>query len=210
MKDTYGNDEDFIILTDKKYLESGDYCLNGDMIVAPGHHVIGCIEPGSKAANETRELTSDGCATKLSSKKKLSQVTYIGFKHGKNWGKEITGYNTTDTMGYAGSIGTPLDAVTMKVSDGKISYMVHEKGRGWSEERTGYGKTDPAKYAGTLGVEIDAVAIRGINISGSLKYRAYKHGKGWGNWITGFSKTDTNMYAGSFGTSVDAIQIAIE
>jgi hypothetical protein len=64
MKSAYGNDDDFIILTDKKYLTTGDYLLEGDMSVAPGHHTIGCIESGAKSKNETRAITTPGCATK--------------------------------------------------------------------------------------------------------------------------------------------------
>ena len=53
-KSGFGHNSDFIILTDKKYLTSGDYLLPGDISVAPGHHVIGSIEAGSKSKNETR------------------------------------------------------------------------------------------------------------------------------------------------------------
>lgn len=60
MKNVYSADSDFIILTDKKYLTSGDYLLAGDISVAPGHHTIGCIADGAKSANESRGNTSSG------------------------------------------------------------------------------------------------------------------------------------------------------
>lgn len=74
MKDTYGKDSDFIILTDEKYLTSGDYLLPGDISVNPGHHTIASIEAGSKSENEGRKLTSDGCATVKASSAKTGVV----------------------------------------------------------------------------------------------------------------------------------------
>lgn len=71
-----GDKDDFIILTDKKYLTSGDYLLEGDIVVAPGHHTIGCIEAGAKAADETRGITTPGCATKVKKQENVSGTYY--------------------------------------------------------------------------------------------------------------------------------------
>lgn len=40
---------DFEVLTDRKYLTSGDYLMEGDISVKPGKHTIGTITDGSKA-----------------------------------------------------------------------------------------------------------------------------------------------------------------
>lgn len=61
-KTGFKNNKDFIILTDKKYLTSGDYLLPGDISVAPGHHTIGSIEAGSKSKNEKRTKATNSSA----------------------------------------------------------------------------------------------------------------------------------------------------
>ena len=67
-KSGFGHNSDFIILTDKKYLTSGDYLLPGDISVAPGHHVIGSIEAGSKSKNETRGKAHNSSAKETNNK----------------------------------------------------------------------------------------------------------------------------------------------
>lgn len=76
-KSGYKGSDDFIILTDKKYLTSGDYLLQGDIIVAPGHHTIGVLENGKYAGNEEREITKKKASSSSKDEtKKSSQPKY--------------------------------------------------------------------------------------------------------------------------------------
>lgn len=102
MKEVYGADDDFIILTDKKYLTSGDYLLPGDISVAPGHHTIGSIEAGSKSGNETRQLTSNGCATKKPTSKPSP-------KPGLNKTEKFVGVVTASVLNVRKGAGTSFD-----------------------------------------------------------------------------------------------------
>lgn len=140
-----------------------------------------------------------------------TSVTYSAHRLKGNWGRDITGYNMVDSMGYAGSFGKVIDKLAVRVSQGTVTYTAHRKGGGWGNEITGFSKTDTNSYAGKAGIPIDAVAIKADGIDGVLKYRVHrKSDNRWGNWITGYSQTDTNQYAGSFGKEIDAIQIGIE
>lgn len=152
-----------------------------------------------------KTTTTDTSTTK-------TKVTYTSHRISDNkWGSEITGYNTTNSMGYSGVIGKSIDKVTIKLSQGTITYIAHRTDGKWGGEITGYSTTDTNKYAGSTNKPIDAIAIKASGIVGTLKYRVHrKTDNKWGNWITGYSKTDTNKYAGSFGKEIDAIQIGIE
>ena len=103
MKEVYGADDDFIILTDKKYLTSGDYLLPGDISVAPGHHTIGSIAAGNKSGNETRELTSKGCATRKTSPKPVNKKTT------PNKTEKFVGVVTASTLNVRKGAGTNFD-----------------------------------------------------------------------------------------------------
>ena len=74
MVDVYKRSPDFEVLTDKKYLTSGDYLLEGDISVAPGKHTIGCIVDGPKASNKT---TVDVAEPTLRKGDKGSQVKLL-------------------------------------------------------------------------------------------------------------------------------------
>ena len=138
-------------------------------------------------------------------------VTYITHRiPGNQWGNEITGYNTSNSMGYSGVMGKSIDKIAIKVNQGTITYTAHRMNQAWGREITGFSKTNSGKYAGVSGCPIDAIAIKAKGITGSLKYRAHrKDDKKWGNWITGYSKTNSSQYAGILGKEIDAIQIGI-
>ena len=69
----------FTILTDKKYLSSDDYLKEGDILVAPGHHVIVVCQDGSKVKNESDEVktTAPKSNTTVTAKKQYFPM-YIG------------------------------------------------------------------------------------------------------------------------------------
>lgn len=48
----------FDILTDKKYLDSPDYLLEGDLLLCEGHHVATNLDNGSKAGGATEKPTT--------------------------------------------------------------------------------------------------------------------------------------------------------
>ena len=100
---------------------------------------------------------------KIAVKVSQGSVTYLAHRTDGNWGKEITGFSTTDTNRYAGSGGKPIDAVAVKADgiNGRLSYRAHRKAEGkWGNWITGYSKTDANRYAGIFGREIDAIQIR--------------------------------------------------
>lgn len=141
-----------------------------------------------------------------------TKVTYTSHRISDNkWGSEITGYNTSNSMGYSGVLGKSIDKVTIKLSQGTITYTAHRTDGKWGGEITGYSTTDTNKYAGSSNKPIDAIAIKASGIVGTLKYRVHRKADNkWGNWITGYSKTNSNQYAGVLGKEIDAIQIGIE
>ena len=155
-------------------------------------------------------LTPVSCTGPAPSKK--TAVTYITHRiPGSQWGKEITGYNTSNSMGYSGVFGKSMDKIAIKLNQGTITYSAHWTDGKWGREITGFSKTESGKYAGTSQKPIDAIAIKAKGINGTLKYRVHrKDEKKWGNWITGYSKTNSSRYAGIFGREIDAIQIGIQ
>lgn len=49
------DDHGFDVLTDKKYLDSPDYLLEGDILLCEGHHVATNLDTGSKAGGTTEK-----------------------------------------------------------------------------------------------------------------------------------------------------------
>lgn len=158
-----------------------------------------------------KELFLTPVSSAPSSSSKKTQVTYITHRMpGNQWGKEITGYHTSNSTGYSGTFGKEIDKITVKVNRGTIVYRVHQKDGTWTGEATGFSKTASSKYAGSNGKAIDAIAIKAKGITGTLKYRIHKKSdQKWGKWITGYSKTNSSQYAGVFGEEIDAVQIGI-
>lgn len=76
---------DFEILTDKKYLTSDEYLLDGDILLAKGHHVCVNLTDGAKVAKKsTTTTTSSTSIPKLASANpnlnkgsKGTQVSYL-------------------------------------------------------------------------------------------------------------------------------------
>lgn len=190
----------YIIITDKKYLSSEDYCVRGAIYVKEGVHTVCGLSNGSKYR---QTLYKAGLL-----KNNKTKVTYISHRieDGK-WGNEID----SDSVKYSGTFGKSIDKIAIKLNNGKITYVSHRKNGKWGKEINGYSTVNTNKYAGQTDVPIDAVAIKATSIIGTLKYRVHrKDDNKWGNWITGYSKTSSNNYAGSFGKEIDAIQIIIE
>lgn len=69
----------FLILTDKKYLTSDIYLKEGDILVAPGHHVIVCCADGSKVKSDSDEVKPEPSKsnTTVSARKQYFSM-YIG------------------------------------------------------------------------------------------------------------------------------------
>ena len=53
------DDHGFDVLTDKKYLDSPDYLLEGDILLCEGHHVATNLTTGSKAGGTTEKPTTN-------------------------------------------------------------------------------------------------------------------------------------------------------
>ena len=87
------NSKKFKKLTGSKYCRSSAYLKKGDVINAPGHHVIGCLEDGPSAGQKTgstkvAEPTLKKGSTGSEVKKLQSNLKSLGFKD--NDGNEIS------------------------------------------------------------------------------------------------------------------------
>lgn len=137
-------------------------------------------------------------------------VTYQAFAGGKWWG-EITGYNNTNSNGYAGVMGKEISGIRVRLSNGKtVAIRSHIKGNAktnWLSEITKWDNTSMG-YSGIYGKPIDCVTLKADGYT--LKYRVHIKGGGWLGWI---SKSDINDYnnglAGAYGKAIDAIQIDV-
>ena len=204
------------IIISSGYLTSADYCVRGAIYVKSGSHTVCGLTNGSKVSQTLSKAGLSSASTTSTSTNTSSttktKVTYTSHRIDDNkWGNEITGYNTTNSMGYSGVIGKSIDKVTIKLSQGTITYTAHRTDGKWGGEITGYSTTDTTKYAGSTNKPIDAIAIKASGIVGILKYRVHtKTDNKWWSWITGYSKTNSSQYAGVFGKEIDAIQIGIE
>ena len=137
-------------------------------------------------------------------------VTYQVYAGGKWWG-EITGYNNTNSNGYAGVFGKEISGIRVKLSNGKIvTIRSHIKGNSkdnWLSAVTKWDNTSMG-YSGIYGKPIDCVTLKADGYT--LKYRVHIKGGNWLGWIT---KSDINDYnnglAGAYGKAIDAIQIDV-
>lgn len=138
--------------------------------------------------------------------KEKVNVTYRVYANGK-WWSEITNFNTTDSMGYAGAKNYSVRGLAIKTDSGSIKYRVHKKGGGWLNWITAYNINDWNKgVAGSKNIEVDGIQIDFNGLEGyEAKYRVSNVGSDkYLPWIIG-----TSDYAGIFGKAIDQIQIEI-
>lgn len=125
----------------------------------------------------------------------------------KYWG-EITNYNTTNSNGYAGSMGNGIDGYKVRLSNGaKVYYQAHIKGSNWLPVVSKWDNTSEG-YAGIYNKEIDGISMKAEGCT--LKYRVHIKGSNWLGWISKMDINDSiNGMAGIYGKSIDAIQIQV-
>lgn len=178
--------------------KAGMKLYEGDILVTcTKGHTLAVVEGESRSISTTTKAT----------------VTYMSHLDGGSWLGEITGYNNSNSNGYSGVLGKPIDLVMAKLSKGKITYRVHSSvSKKWYSAVTGYSKTDSSNgYAGVKGKEIDGLAIKVSGADGKVKYRVHTIKSGWLPWVTGYNTSDSsNGYAGNLGENIDAIQISIQ
>lgn len=178
--------------------KSGMKLYVGDILVTcTKGHTLAVVEGESRSSSSNTKAT----------------VTYMSHLDGGSWLGEITGYNNSNSNGYSGVLGKPIDLVMAKLSKGNIAYRVHSSvSKQWYSAVTGYSKTDSNNgYAGVKGKEIDGLAIKVSGADGKVKYRVHTIKSGWLPWVTGYNTNDnSNGYAGNLGENIDAIQISIE
>ena len=186
------------LFNDMGKYKAGMKLFEGDVLVTcTKGHTLAVVE------GESRGTTNNTKAT----------VTYMSHLDGGSWLGEITGYNNSNSNGYSGVLGKPIDLVMAKLSKGKITYRVHSSvSKKWYSAVTGYSKTDSDNgYAGVKGKEIDGLAIKVSGADGNVKYRVHTIKSGWLSWVTGYNTSDSsNGYAGNLGENIDAIQISIQ
>ncbi|HAK42007.1 MAG TPA: hypothetical protein DCM59_03905, partial [Clostridium sp.] len=120
-------------------------------------------------------------------------VTYQTFTNGK-WLPNVT--NLSD---YAGSFGSPIQAVYANLDKGSIQYRVHTQNGDWLPW-----VSDRSDYAGIIGKNVDGLQMKVSGLNGyNVSYRAYVGGR-WLPWVVGLAD-----YAGLFGQPIEGIQVEI-
>lgn len=171
----------------------------------------------NEVANKIAEVINGGSiktnTTKEESNKKID-VKYQVYSNGK-WYNDITNYNNTNSMGYAGVMGKSIsgfrgNTVGKEAEVGNLIYRVHTKNGKWLSEYTDRQKNKTGDdFSGILGKPIDGICIK--STKGTAVYRVHIKG---GNWLSWISKYDINDYkkgmAGSYGKEIDAIQVYIK
>ena len=151
--------------------------------------------------------------TASSSTSKKIDVKYQVYCNGK-WYSDITNYNTTNSMGYAGVMGKLIsgfrgNTVGKESEVGNLIYRVHTLNGKWLGEIKDRQKDKSGDdFAGVLGKPIDGIAIK--STKGTARYRVHVKGGNWLGWITKYDINDYNKgMAGSWGKEIDAIQVEI-
>lgn len=183
---------------------SGKYCPHRTMDLGWERFV-------NKIKSRLNETPSQPSTNKPVSKK--IDVKYQVFCNGK-WYSDITNYNNTNSMGYAGVMNKAIsgfrgNTVGKESEVGNLIYRVHTKNGKWLGEIKDRQKDKSGDdFAGILGKPIDGIAIK--STKGTARYRVHLKGGKWLGWIT---KYDINDYhkgmAGSWGKEIDAIQLEI-
>lgn len=141
-------------------------------------------------------------------------VKYQTFSQGK-WLPDVLDYNTVNTDGYAGILGSPIMAIRANTcgtaaASGYLEYRAHRLGGNWCNwQRDRQKDTNGENFAGTCTSQVDGLQMRLISCPGhSVKYRVHTFTKGWLPWITEYG-AGCDGYAGWYGFAIDAVQIQI-
>lgn len=155
----------------------------------------------------------NGTTNASDSNNKKINVKYQVYANGK-WYSDITNYNNTNSMGYAGVFGKSIsgfrgNTVGRQAEAGNLIYRVRLKNGKWLGEIKDRQKDKSGdNFAGILGKPIDAITIK--STKGTARYRVKVKNGGWLSWI---SKSDINDYqhgvAGCYGKEIEAIQVEI-
>lgn len=184
----------FEIFTKSDLLNTDKNLLQGDILLAPGNHVVIALDTGENVIKFFESLAHANNA-----KAGRADVFYC-VNTVKRFLPEVK--NKDD---YAGIKYEPINNVACKVSQGIIHYQVHVKGGGWLPYVTGYNWFDKNNgYAGCSKL-IDGFRAYGENLGGTLKYRVAPTGKDYLPVVT-----EDRDYAGIFGQSIDRIQMWVE
>ena len=156
--------------------------------------------------------TKLNCSPQSGTNKKID-VKYQIFANGK-WYSDITNYNNTNSMGYAGVMSKAIsgfrgNTVGKQSEVGNLIYRVHILNGKWLGEITDRQKDKSGDdFAGILGKSIDGIAIK--STIGKARYRVHLKNGSWLNWITKYNINDYNKgMAGAYGKEIDAIQVEI-
>lgn len=126
-----------------------------------------------------------------------TKTTYRVYANGK-WYGWITGYNDTNSNGYAGVVGAQIMGVQIQ---GDVEYRVRTTDGKWWSWIKGYNTSNSNGYAGTLNKPIDAIQIK------DKTYRVSPVKSNYLGWITHYNTTNGNGYAGIYGKPIDRLQI---
>lgn len=120
--------------------------------------------------------------------------------------------NVTSDSGYAGKIGSDIDAVYVSCNKGNVKYAVHtwkgDKTEKYPDSKWSTEVTNRKKYAGKANRPIDAFILKS---DVPAKYRVHlRKSNKWLSWVytkNANYKDATKGYAGNIGEPIDAIQI---
>lgn len=150
-----------------------------------------------------------------SSVKPVQSIEKIDVKYRvytSRWLGEITNYNNSNDMGYAGIERNSIRGLVAKATKGNLKYRVHVKNGGWLSWISKYDVNNWSNgCAGIRTRDIDAIQLDLQDVSGyEVRYRVSTVGSTqYLSWITGYNNSNDMGYAGILGTSIDKIQIEI-
>ena len=194
MERAFANTGLFEVHREADVLHSSRNLALGDILLAPGNHVVMCIEWGQAFLDFFASLANQTPVSK-------ANVYYQGRFGGKHYAE------VRNCEDYAGVENKQLEKFAMKLDKGTVSYRVHILGGKWLPWVTGYNWWDKDNgYAGLEnGAPIDAIEFKSNGSGGTLMGRGS---------IVGSTKylptvKEGTDYIGVFGRPLDKLQFWI-
>lgn len=160
----------------------------------PGPYMLSRMDDIVAMANEELEVANETAQAR-------KEVKAFYQVHSGAWLPTVSGNDVNDhENGYAGILGSPIDAALANLSYGNLYYKCHIKS-GWLPE-----VKNREDYAGILGTPMDAIMIR--SDSTTVHYRVHTREDGWLPAVSGYNENDhENGYAGILGHAIDGLII---
>ena len=178
-----------------------------------GNYIVTSIDRSTenKSSNMTMTVEKEPTPAQNSSGGSgKGNVIYCAYASGK-WWPDVTNYNNTNSDGYAGVTGSPIQGLRIEAAGRDVYYRVHTIGGSWLSEIKNRDGSGANSYAGIYGRNVDGVQIR--TSKGTVKYRVHVLGGDWLAWVScgaAYGTPTGDGYAGIYGKRIDKIQISLE